>query len=100
MATSFLRILPPVGRQRTIWALHSPRCFILPIHVFLFGRLATSKKQNQFNLSLAYSLANFTIFIILSLKYFLYSFNLFVIFYLFSPSPSPLWNGKIGEMKV
>ena len=100
MATSFLRILPPVGRQRAIWALHSPRCFILPIHVFSFGRLATSEKQNQFNLSLAHSLANFTIFIILSLKYFLYSFNLFVIFYLFSPSPSPLWNGKIGEMKV
>ena len=64
--TLFLRILPPMGRQRTLWALHPPKCFTLPTSVFLFGHLATLKK-NQFNLTLAYSLTNFTI---LSLKIF------------------------------
>ena len=67
--TLFLRILPPVGRQRTLWALHPPKCFTLPTSVFLFGHLATLKK-NQFHLTLAYSLTNFTIFIVLSLKIF------------------------------
>ena len=33
--TLFLRILTPVGRQRTLWALHPPKCFTLPTSVFL-----------------------------------------------------------------
>lgn len=54
VATSSLRICPPVGSHTKTWALQSPGCLIWPSHV-LFGHLATlkGKKQNQFNLGKA-----------------------------------------------